>query len=145
MGLLLSCYVASVLNAELPQNTRYHIVQEFNRGVYDYIIATDDASKIRTATTSAGNGELDGLPASAQPGEEVASAGGSTDGAAATTSKKKRKQRPTDAEYGVARGIDFQDVAVVYNFDFPPTVASYTHRVRPRPKRGPLQWSRAPC
>lgn len=128
---LLSCYVSSVLNAELPQNTRYHIVQEFNRGVYDYIIATDDASKIRTATTAAGTGELDGLPASAQPGEDVATAGGSTEVAAAATSKKKRKQRPTDAEFGVARGIDFQDVAVVYNFDFPLTVASYTHRVRP--------------
>jgi hypothetical protein len=30
------------LNAELPQNSRYHIVQEFNRGIYDYIIATDE-------------------------------------------------------------------------------------------------------
>lgn len=29
---------------------RYHIVQEFNKGVYDYIIATDE---------SAGRGEMD--------------------------------------------------------------------------------------
>ena len=65
-----------VLNAELPQNTRYHIVQEFNRGVYDYIVATDDANRIqnRTAVTPTGvaaAGELDGLPASAQPGTDV--------------------------------------------------------------------------
>ncbi|CAE7172983.1 unnamed protein product [Rhizoctonia solani] len=31
-----------VLNSELPLNTRFHIVQEFNKGVYDYIIATDE-------------------------------------------------------------------------------------------------------
>ncbi|KIO15660.1 hypothetical protein M407DRAFT_13196, partial [Tulasnella calospora MUT 4182] len=33
-----------VLNPELPLNSRYHVVQEFNRGAYDYIIATDEAS-----------------------------------------------------------------------------------------------------
>ncbi|KAF5371414.1 hypothetical protein D9757_009997 [Collybiopsis confluens] len=31
-----------VLNKELPGNSRYHTVQEFNKGVYDYIIATDE-------------------------------------------------------------------------------------------------------
>lgn len=25
--------------------TRYHVVQEFNKGVYDYIIATDESGK----------------------------------------------------------------------------------------------------
>lgn len=34
-----------------------------------------------------------------------------------------------DPEYGVARGIDFQNVAAVINFDVPPTVESYIHRV----------------
>ncbi len=33
---------ACVLNAELPLNSRYHIVEEFNKGIYDYIIATDE-------------------------------------------------------------------------------------------------------
>lgn len=33
---------ACVLNKELPINSRYHTIQEFNRGVYDYIIATDE-------------------------------------------------------------------------------------------------------
>ncbi|KAJ3753429.1 ATP-dependent RNA helicase dbp9 [Lentinula raphanica] len=32
-----------VLNSELPLNMRYHTVQEFNKGVYDYIIATDES------------------------------------------------------------------------------------------------------
>lgn len=34
-----------VLNAEMPANSRYHVVQEFNKGVYDVIIATDEASE----------------------------------------------------------------------------------------------------
>ncbi|RKP06597.1 hypothetical protein THASP1DRAFT_18272, partial [Thamnocephalis sphaerospora] len=29
----------------------------------------------------------------------------------------------------VARGVDFQDVAAVFNFDFPSTARSYTHRI----------------
>uniref|UniRef100_A0A3Q4GAJ2 RNA helicase n=1 Tax=Neolamprologus brichardi TaxID=32507 RepID=A0A3Q4GAJ2_NEOBR len=34
-----------------------------------------------------------------------------------------------DKEYGVSRGVDFQNVANVINFDFPKTVESYIHRV----------------
>lgn len=37
---------ACVLNSELPLNSRYHIVQEFNKGVYDYIIATDEGGAV---------------------------------------------------------------------------------------------------
>ncbi|KAK5268343.1 ATP-dependent DNA/RNA helicase, partial [Exophiala xenobiotica] len=31
-----------VLNAELPVNSRLHVVQEFNKGLYDILIAADD-------------------------------------------------------------------------------------------------------
>ncbi|TRZ03650.1 hypothetical protein DNTS_028587 [Danionella cerebrum] len=34
-----------------------------------------------------------------------------------------------DQEYGVSRGIDFQNVSNVINFDFPKSVESYIHRV----------------
>jgi ATP-dependent RNA helicase DDX56/DBP9 len=34
-----------VLNSELPLNSRYHTVQEFNKGVYEYIIATDESGR----------------------------------------------------------------------------------------------------
>ncbi|RMD43400.1 hypothetical protein DV735_g1727, partial [Chaetothyriales sp. CBS 134920] len=34
-----------VLNSELPINTRLHTVQEFNRGIYDILIAADDQEK----------------------------------------------------------------------------------------------------
>ncbi|XP_021916382.1 probable ATP-dependent RNA helicase DDX56 isoform X2 [Zootermopsis nevadensis] len=39
------------------------------------------------------------------------------------------KKRKKDKEFGVARGIDFQFVSNIINFDFPPDVGSYIHRV----------------
>ncbi|XP_054043681.1 probable ATP-dependent RNA helicase DDX56 isoform X4 [Rissa tridactyla] len=40
-----------------------------------------------------------------------------------------RSRKGKDPEYSVARGIDFQNVAAVINFDVPPSVESYIHRV----------------
>lgn len=37
-------------------------------------------------------------------------------------------KRKKDKESGVARGIDFQYVTSVINFDFPLDVAAYVHR-----------------
>ncbi|KAA8578259.1 hypothetical protein FQN60_009243 [Etheostoma spectabile] len=39
------------------------------------------------------------------------------------------QSRTKDKEYGVSRGVDFQSVANVINFDFPTAVESYVHRV----------------
>lgn len=38
-------------------------------------------------------------------------------------------KRKHDKEFGVARGIDFQSVSVVINYDFPLDIYSYIHRV----------------
>ncbi|KAM9840992.1 putative ATP-dependent RNA helicase DDX56 [Aulostomus maculatus] len=96
---------ACVLNSELPVQSRCHIITQFNQGFYDYIIATDEQS---VADPAVG-------------------------GAAAGKGKKKKAAetggRTKDKEYGVSRGVDFQNVANVINFDFPPTVESYIHRV----------------
>uniref|UniRef100_A0A0C9QRP3 RNA helicase n=1 Tax=Fopius arisanus TaxID=64838 RepID=A0A0C9QRP3_9HYME len=43
--------------------------------------------------------------------------------------KEKKGKRRKDKESGVARGIDFQFVSNVVNFDFPLDVDSYVHRV----------------
>ena len=32
----------ALLNSELPLNSRHHILQEFNKSLFDYLIATDD-------------------------------------------------------------------------------------------------------
>lgn len=87
---------ACVLNSELPHNSRLHIVEEFNRDIYDYIIASDESVFDAVATPSA------------------------------NVKKKKRKK---DKEYGVSRGVDFQGVENVINFDFPTAVDAYIHRV----------------
>ncbi|KAJ4706811.1 putative Dead box ATP-dependent RNA helicase [Melia azedarach] len=34
---------SAILNAELPQNSRLHILEEFNAVLFDYLIATDDS------------------------------------------------------------------------------------------------------
>lgn len=43
--------------------------------------------------------------------------------------KEKPSKRKKDKESGVARGIDFQFVSNIINFDFPLTVKGYIHRV----------------
>ncbi|XP_013783679.1 probable ATP-dependent RNA helicase DDX56 [Limulus polyphemus] len=43
--------------------------------------------------------------------------------------KRKPKRLKKDREYGVSRGIDFQFVSNVINFDFPPNPDAYIHRV----------------
>ncbi|KAK5852189.1 hypothetical protein PBY51_023678 [Eleginops maclovinus] len=97
---------ACVLNSELPVQSRCHIITQFNQGFYDYIIATDEQSLAD--------------PAAAPQ---------------ATAGKGKKKKntdkggRVKDKEYGVSRGVDFQNVSNVINFDFPMTVESYIHRV----------------
>lgn len=85
-----------VLNSELPAAIRCLSVNQFNQGVYDIIIASDERS-------------LDEPHAVKHVGK-----------------KGKRKK---DKEFGVARGIDFQFVSNIINFDFPPDVGSYIHRV----------------
>ncbi|XP_061150088.1 probable ATP-dependent RNA helicase DDX56 [Syngnathus typhle] len=93
---------ACVLNSELPVRSRSHIITQFNQGFYDYIIATDERSL-------------------AEPGAAPKPAG---------RGKKKSKGSEARAkEYSVSRGVDFQNVANVINFDFPATVESYIHRV----------------
>ena len=39
---------ACVLNSELPVNSRCHIVSQFNTGLYDIIVASEEGSLIQT-------------------------------------------------------------------------------------------------
>jgi ATP-dependent RNA helicase DDX56/DBP9 len=43
--------------------------------------------------------------------------------------QKRRKMSGKEKDYSIARGIDFQNVACVLNFDLPTTSKSYTHRI----------------
>ncbi|RZB87380.1 DEAD-box ATP-dependent RNA helicase 16 isoform B [Glycine soja] len=95
---------SAVLNPELPQNSRLHILEEFNAGLFDYLIATDlSQSK-----------EKDEVPKESIVG-----------------SRKSRKHAKIklDSEFGVVRGIDFKNVYTVINFEMPQSVAGYVHRI----------------
>ncbi|GAA5999700.1 ATP-dependent DNA/RNA helicase [Rhodotorula paludigena] len=134
---------SGVLNAELPFNSRYHAVQEFNRGVFDYLIATDESGLEGhdRDTNEDEEGEGEGTAHTHASTVIATQPAGSDDAAAAApepapqpSKKRKRKDgsgsaKPSTTEYGVSRGIDFVDVACVINFDLPFSARSYTHRV----------------
>ncbi|KAM3535234.1 hypothetical protein MY4038_001475 [Beauveria bassiana] len=109
-----------ILNAELPVNSRIHVVEEFNKNVYDIIIASDE-NEILGNEDKAGE-EEEAEEAEEQEGEEETQK-------SEKRPKKKRKATEQDLEYGVSRGIDFKNVAAVINFDLPTTASSYTHRI----------------
>ncbi|KAK2572740.1 putative ATP-dependent RNA helicase DDX56 [Acropora cervicornis] len=104
---------ACVLNSELPHNSRLHIVEEFNQDIYDYIIASDES--VFDAVSSSRILHMQWLL--------VVSL------AHFTLLGIHKVLREKDKEYGVSRGVDFQGVENVINFDFPPTVDAYIHRV----------------
>ncbi|KDQ18941.1 hypothetical protein BOTBODRAFT_28422 [Botryobasidium botryosum FD-172 SS1] len=144
-----------VLNSELPINSRFHIVQEFNKGVYDYIIATDESGahgeqdpedeevqeKEVEAEAEAEDGAGDDAVAPeeddtyAEPGPSSSKSSDSKRKRRAPSpnpdakSRKRKKRGAAEKEYGVSRGVDFVDVACVINFDLPTSSRSYTHRV----------------
>ncbi|AEE86436.1 RNA helicase (RH16) [Arabidopsis thaliana] len=97
---------SAILNGELPQNSRLHILEQFNAGLFDYLIATDDNSQTKKQKEEA-------------------------KGEANKENKKnnKRSKPKLDAEFGVVRGIDFKKVHTVINFDMPQSVTGYIHRI----------------
>ncbi|KAI5956840.1 DBP9 [Candida jiufengensis] len=99
-----------ILNSELPINSRLHIVQEFNKNVYNLLIATDEKS----------------LEKEQEEDEEEDSKKDTSNNKKDT---KKSKKPKNDKEFGVSRGVDFRNVACVLNFDLPTTSKAYIHRI----------------
>ncbi|KAK1417353.1 hypothetical protein QVD17_26480 [Tagetes erecta] len=95
---------SAVLNAELPVNSRLHILEGFNAGLFDYLIATDD-SELKEKEQTDGDTQVE------------------------KKKSKKHKKRKLDSEFGVVRGIDFKNVYTVINFDMPISAAGYVHRI----------------
>ncbi len=121
------------------------MVEEFNKNVYDIIIATDEHEVLgdeeavvslpekerpqHNEATDAkfGDGEQEHLSKSS-PEDPI---NGNSHSAIQPPERrtKKRKGNKSDKEYGISRGIDFKNVACVLNFDLPTTSKSYTHRI----------------
>ena len=132
-----------VLNSELPVNSRLHAVEEFNRGVYDIIIASDENEivgdessgrqrrKAEKAEEAAAEEQEEAVEAELEHSAKAAS--GDEDESASKPTKSAKKERSKrnrkDREFGVSRGIDFRHVSCVLNFDLPTTSKSYTHRI----------------
>jgi ATP-dependent RNA helicase DDX56/DBP9 len=107
---------SAVLNPELPFRSRMNIIDEYNIGNFDYLVATDSSAD----APDIDEGEDQEEDADADEGNNIIE----MDHVPGTT--RKRKQ---DTEYGVARGLDFRDVSFVVNVDMPPNPRSYSHRV----------------
>ncbi|KAL8963064.1 MAG: hypothetical protein Q9183_005059 [Haloplaca sp. 2 TL-2023] len=108
-----------VLNSELPVNSRCHVVEEFNKNVYDIIIASDE-NEVLGDEDSVGNPSDKPVPSRSKKGE----------GFQSSKARTKRRETTKDGkDYGISRGIDFKNVACVVNFDLPTTSKSYTHRI----------------
>ncbi|SPO28298.1 probable ATP dependent RNA helicase of the DEAD-box family [Ustilago trichophora] len=133
---------ACVLNAELPINSRYSIVEEFNKGRFDYIVATDEPTGLapgsdeesdddQEAAEEEETSDVDGEAAEEEGSSKKRKFDKDTGKKASKKSKQNQRKSKTSSggEYGVSRGVDFLNVSCVINFDLPPTVDSYIHRV----------------
>ncbi|XP_053677266.1 probable ATP-dependent RNA helicase DDX56 [Anopheles nili] len=90
-----------ILNSELPIKIRCHTVNQFNQGIYDTIIASDELIAENPTLVQTKN---------------------------AKKPTTKQLLQPKESESSVSRGIDFQCVSCVVNFDFPSDLNSYIHR-----------------
>lgn len=99
---------SSVLNGELPIHSRLNIIEQFNIGNFDYLIATDESA---SSTVDSSLVDDDDDDTNEEP------------------TKQQKKSKKKDAEYGVSRGLDFRNVSFVMNVDFPLTPKSYAHRI----------------
>ncbi|KAJ5716927.1 ATP-dependent RNA helicase dbp9 [Penicillium malachiteum] len=122
-----------VLNSELPINSRLHVVEEFNKGVYDIIIAADEQEIMRVPKPTKKSIEPADEDKMDQDKEEIGTSEDEDHEEASTSKKsrpeKRRKMTAKEKDYSISRGVDFQNVACVLNFDLPTTSKSYTHRI----------------
>ncbi|KAK8866093.1 ATP-dependent RNA helicase DBP9 [Kwoniella newhampshirensis] len=135
-----------VVNSELPLASRFHVVEEFNRGVYDVVVATDegaggDADELLAADGAedeqADGEDEEGVEEKEEESDKAeertatknAEAGPSKRRATSPAPSKPVKRRRGDPASSMARGIDFTAASSVINFDLPTTSTSYLHRV----------------
>ncbi|KAM9968194.1 hypothetical protein ACTFIW_002630 [Dictyostelium discoideum] len=154
----------AVLNSELPINSRHDIILQFNKGLFDYLIATDESFK--SDSNKKEEQELEDNENENEDDDEMTDVKkedededeenednededeenedeededeneedeedeeNEEDEDDKKNKNKKINNSKGDKEYGVARGIDFRNVDIVVNFDFPRTIKNYIHRI----------------
>lgn len=93
-----------ILNHELPVQTRVNVIEQFNRGIYEIVIASDEKNDIFPEAE-----DLDEKTGKDEVAEKKQSTGSSTE-KNAQHRKKKRKASKHDREYGMSRGTFLQHV-----------------------------------
>lgn len=94
-------------------------MQEFNKGIFDYLIATDDPAKREE------HAELTERAEARAEDPQPLKSGKKRKGTEALQQQQQRKRArkaEADEEFGVIRGIDFKGVRTVINVDAPDTV-----------------------
>jgi ATP-dependent RNA helicase DDX56/DBP9 len=131
---------SAVLNAEVPVNSRTHIIEEYNHGIFNYLIASDaavdkggdDDESSDEEEEEQEDEEDDEDEEEEENDDEEEEQQKKKKNNKANNKKSHRKQQGKFVEkdeYGVSRGIDFQGVNFVINFDFPKTASAYIHRI----------------
>lgn len=120
---------SAVLNAELPFRSRMNILDQFNVGNFDFLIATDSSTDVPDSLKEEQEEDDVADTINDHGSNDVINDHDDADIKEKRTQPGKKRSRATDQEYGVARGLDFRHVAFVLNVDFPPNPRSYAHRV----------------
>ena len=129
----------AVMSDEVPWRSRIDVVDQFNSGgggvrilvVVDGERRGGGGGKKKAdvdVEEEVGEEEENDFDSESESESETESESESeAEAEAETQAEPKPKQKSND--FGLSRGIDFQNVTLVINYDFPPTAESYVHRV----------------
>ena len=135
---------SAVLNAELPFCSRMNIIEQYNIGNFDYLIATDTstdagvAAAVVTPPPTQSSHQTNDDDDVDDDNEERELYDNNEDNkndkelskaSTTTTTNVNKSKRIVDSGYGVSRGLDFRNVSFVVNVDLPPNPRSYAHRI----------------
>lgn len=120
----------SVLNDELPYNTRLDIIKQFNSGILDLLIVTDNCLNLKQKKNKVKDDIkeifIDYKNNYKKNRKEKVKVKQFIN---KERLNKEKCEKKDVVLFDISRGVDFREVNVVINFDFPNKVKNYVHRV----------------